>query len=471
MKLHTLENGAQVIFEERKNTDNVFISVTVNVGSNHETEKENGIAHFLEHMCFAGTERFPKREDLIISICEIDAHPGPGAFTNKTNTWYNFFGEKSKFKDMTTFLADIFLNPIFKKEEVENEKYTVIKEMQKHKNKPHSIFYDELDKNEFKDTPAERPIIGTEKTVNEITSEGLSSFHKKHYNAKNTIITIVGNVNEEEALSTVGGLFNKMPIGDKSKQIIFTKEQIGTDKKHTSILREQDNQMQLLINFPFPTLNAEDHWIAEILSKIISMDFSSRLFSSNPGIGVSRLVIGAEIDSNRVEEATQFIKKKLDLIKANGVTEYEIEIAKNKIISEFVGDESNKKIAQLYIKDIIDGRAIQTYEDKIKEIKKVTPEKVAMIANKLLKNDNVSVVYMGNKIIPEHVSQCLRETSSKKDNKDTIFTFPKVELSLKEKMLEKMLEKMRKDSRNNKYFFENVGGLCSENKTDSRNGS
>ncbi len=425
MKLHTLKNGIRVIFEERKNTETVFISVAVDVGSNHETEKENGIAHFLEHMFFNGTKRFPSVNDLQIAIGKTGARVN--ATTNAISTRYYSFGEKNGFRDVTALVADMFLNSIFKEEDVEKEKNIIIQEIQRHKDIVYRIGIDELNKNIFKGTPAARLIIGTEEIIKKFTVKDFLAFRKKHYKSKNTIITVVGNVSEEIALSTIEELFNEVPEEDKSEQIIFTKEQIGTGKKHSSILREQDNQMQLLISFPFPTLNMENRWTADIFNTILGSGFSSRLFSSIRekagacysigseynknirGIGWSELTIYTGIDSGRAEEVTRLIKKELDLIKANGVTKDEVEIAKATITNSLAISESNQQIAQLYTHSLIGDKAIQTYEDIIKDIEKVTVEKVGMMANRVLKGDNAFVVYVGNKEIPENISQCLRE--------------------------------------------------------------
>ncbi len=425
MKLHTLKNGIRVIFEERENTNSVFISVAVDIGSNHETEKENGIAHFLEHMFFKGTKRFPKSEDLSTAIDKTGAYVNAG--TGRTDTEYYFFGEKNGFRDMTTLVADMFLNSILKEEEIEKEKGVIIQEIQMYKDTAYCIADDELHQNVLKGTSAARSVIGTEEIIKKFASKDFLAFRKKHYKSKNTIITVVGNVSEEIALSTIEELFNEVPEEDKSEQIIFTKEQIGIDKKHSSILREQDNQMQLLISFPFPTLNIEDSWTAAIFNVILGEGFSSRLFSSirekagacysiksvyyenNFGIGVSGLNISTGIDSGRAEEVTRLIKKELDLIKANGVTKDEVEIAKAIIINSLARRESNSQIARRYTRELVENGAIQSYEDIIKDIKKVTVEKVGIMANRLLKGDNAFVVYVGNKEIPENISQCLRE--------------------------------------------------------------
>ncbi len=426
MKLHTLKNGIRVIFEERKNTETVFISVAVDVGSNHETEKENGMAHFLEHMFFKGTKRFPKPEDLSTAIDKTGAYINAG--TGRIDTEYYFFGEKSKFKDMTTLVADMFLNSMLKEEEIEREKGVIIQEIQMHKDYTSSIVDDELNKNMFKGTPVARTILGTEEIIKKFTSKDFLAFRKKHYKSKNTIITVVGNVGEEIALSTIEELFNEVPEEDKSEQIIFTKEQIGTGKKHSSILRKQDNQMKFSISFPFPTLNVENRWTADIFNTILGSGFSSRLFSSirekagacysirsgyyenGSGIGVSELNIETGIDSGRVEEVTQLIKKELDLIKANGVTKDEVEIAKAKHITSLAKrSELNECIASMYTRSLIKDGVIETYENNIKNIKKVTVEEVGIMANRLLKGDNAFVVYVGNKEIPENISQCLRE--------------------------------------------------------------
>ncbi|PSO45599.1 MAG: hypothetical protein BRC25_01705 [Parcubacteria group bacterium SW_6_46_9] len=115
----TLENGLQSVIIPQKDTPTATVMVMVNAGSRHESKKQNGISHFLEHMFFKGTENRPSSHAVSQSLDRLGAESN--AFTNHEYTAYYGKVQKSKTDKITEILADIYQNSLFPEKEIEKE--------------------------------------------------------------------------------------------------------------------------------------------------------------------------------------------------------------------------------------------------------------------------------------------------------------------------------------------------------------
>src|SRR5574344_1741351 len=136
-----LDNGQKVIIKEVKENPIVIIDTWIKTGSINETDENNGVAHFLEHMFFKGTQKYP--------LGEFDKQlESKGALTNaatsKDFTHY-YIKIPSKFFDLALDLhADMLLNPLVPRKEMEKERKVVMEEIAKDQNNPNEKVYDNL---------------------------------------------------------------------------------------------------------------------------------------------------------------------------------------------------------------------------------------------------------------------------------------------------------------------------------------
>src|SRR3989344_5163794 len=92
-KKTTLPNGLRIITVPTKGNPSVMVMVSVETGSNYETKAENGLSHFLEHMCFKGTVKRPETSDIVKELDNLGAKNN--AFTSKKGTSSNAKAAKS----------------------------------------------------------------------------------------------------------------------------------------------------------------------------------------------------------------------------------------------------------------------------------------------------------------------------------------------------------------------------------------
>ena len=152
----TLPSGIKVLTEEIPNIESVSVGVWIGVGSRNENKKESGIAHFLEHMAFKGTE---KRSALQIAESIENVGGFINAYTSKEITCYYAKILKDDLPLAVDILSDIISNSVYKKEEIEREKGVIIQEIGQIRDTPDEFIFELLQKEAFSDTELGRSIL------------------------------------------------------------------------------------------------------------------------------------------------------------------------------------------------------------------------------------------------------------------------------------------------------------------------
>ena len=166
------------------------VLVLVEAGVDYEDKKNNGISHFLEHMCFKGTKRRPKAIDISLELDKLGAQYN--AFTGHELTGY-YAKAYSKYQGkILDIISDMYLNPIFDANEIKKEKGVIIEEINMLKDLPMQQVHEVLTKLLYGEQPAGRQISGPKKNVKKFIRKDFIDYRKNRYTAKNTIIVIGG---------------------------------------------------------------------------------------------------------------------------------------------------------------------------------------------------------------------------------------------------------------------------------------
>ena len=162
VKLHTLSNGFRIVTEHMPGLQSASIGIWVTAGGRHETPKQNGIAHFLEHMAFKGTER---RNALQIAEAIEDVGGYINAYTSREVTAYYARVLKNDVPLALDVIGDILLNPVFDQREIEVERGVILQEIGQALDTPDDVIFDWLQERAYPDQPMGRTILGPEERV------------------------------------------------------------------------------------------------------------------------------------------------------------------------------------------------------------------------------------------------------------------------------------------------------------------
>jgi len=269
INIDKLKNGIRVVTEEIPSIESVSVGIWINAGSRNEKKIENGIAHFLEHMAFKGTE---KRSALQIAE-EIESVGGfINAYTSREITCYYAKVLKNHLPLAVDILSDIISNSTFHEQEIEIEKGVIIQEIGQMKDTPDDIIFELLQKEAFADSELGRSILGSVENINSFQRKNFIDFIDNNYFAEKIVLCAAGNLKHKDlcklALSLQDIRELKKP---KSKNKVLFK---GGEKR---VIKDLE-QAHFAVGFEAPNLKSPKLFAGKVFSVIMGGGMSSRLF-------------------------------------------------------------------------------------------------------------------------------------------------------------------------------------------------
>lgn len=344
LKVKELKNGVKVVVKERDDLSSVTVAVWVRAGAGYERDEERGIAHFLEHIVFNGSENFPEgKADRVVESVGGELN----AATSYDYTYYYVNLPAEHWKTGVEVLADLTLKPLIDEKHIRKEKPIVLEEIARSKDNPHEVFTEEFLKRLYRRAPYRFPILGYEETVSSFTAKRVRSFYERFYTPKRINVVVEGNVKREEVLDRVGELFGELTREEDSfnPPVEETRESGGRFKIHHPAVELP----YTLLGWKLPPAGREDVYY-DILDSLLSQGRSSLLFRELREKGIvfsassnyQNLKFGANFTVGAVtenpEEAVERIRELCSGVKQ--INREEFERAKRKLYrAELFGRE------------------------------------------------------------------------------------------------------------------------------------
>ena len=269
ISLTTLDNGFRVVTENMPGLKSASVGIWINTGGRNETLKQNGIAHFLEHMAFKGTH---KRSALDIAQAIEDGGGYINAYTSREMTAYYARVLENDVPLAIDVISDILLNPIFDKQELETERGVILQEIGQAMDTPDDIIFDWLQEAAYPNQSLGRTILGSSERVSNFSQEDLLKFVLEHYGPEQMVLSAAGAVNHNQIVSQIKTLF------DKKAPILKTKT--PSSIYHGGEIQVEKDLEQAHFALAFETAGYLDESIytSQIYSIALGGGMSSRLF-------------------------------------------------------------------------------------------------------------------------------------------------------------------------------------------------
>ncbi len=365
-----LKNGLTILHEKR-DVPVTSVMLAVKYGSGYEKEEEKGTAHFIEHLCFKGTERRSAKE-IASSIEKVGGVLN--AFTGEEETAY-FVKIPSDYLELAMdVLFDVFFNPVFPENEIEKERNVIREEIRMYRDNP--CLYSLLRIKQLLYGGAFGMFgAGSEENIMKIKREDLARHHKNIYVSENAILCVVGNNKFEDVVRFA----EKFCIEGRSEKRRFPKLQLVN--KEAKEVRKDLQQAHFVLGFHFPY---EDVYSIEVFNAIYGRGMSSRLFEEvreklglvyaiktelDIGRHFGYLVVYAGTNKLNVGEVKKICLS--EFRKMGQLSERELEEGKKQVIGNYnIEKEDSSTVALNLVFEEIRGNAEDYYnfEKRINEV-------------------------------------------------------------------------------------------------------
>ncbi|ACJ00992.1 M16 family metallopeptidase [Rhodospirillum centenum] len=269
VRVTTLPNGLRVATDPMPGVQTASVGVWIGVGSRHEPEAANGVAHLVEHMLFKGTDR---RDAFRISAEIEDVGGHLNAYTGREHTTYYAKVLKEDVALALDLLADMIQHSRFDPADLDKERQVVIQEIGQAEDTPDDIIYDHWLATAFRGQALGRPILGTAEVVAALPREALTGYVAANYTAANMVVAAAGNVEHDRVVDLVARLFGGLPAG--TAQSAVRVDWNGGDFREDRDLE----QLHILLGFDGVPLPDPDYYASQVLSTLLGGGMSSRLF-------------------------------------------------------------------------------------------------------------------------------------------------------------------------------------------------
>jgi predicted Zn-dependent peptidase len=401
-----LKNGLRVITVPMKDNPTVTVLVLVETGSKYETKEKNGISHFLEHMCFKGTE---KRLSAHAISAELDGIGSQyNAFTGQEYTGYYAKSDATHFKKIFDVVSDIYLNSTFPELEMHKEKGVIVEEINMYEDMPHRHVHDLFASLLYGDQPAGWNIAGSRENVRAMTREDFVEYKKAHYVPKATTVIVAGKVKEKEVAKEIERVFGSLKSTPKSDKLPVK----DTQSKPAALVEyKKTDQTHFVLGVrSFDAYDKRNATLA-VLATILGGGMSSRLFIKlREELGVAYYVrasndastdhgtfqIAAGVSNERVQEVVGEILKECARFRTELVPKEELAKAKEYLAGNMKLElESSDAWANFYGGQEVQRKKIERPEDVEKRIRKVTAKDIQTVAREIFVTKNLNLALIG----------------------------------------------------------------------------
>lgn len=399
-----ISNGLRVLIKEVHFAPIATLNVTYHVGSRNEALGHTGATHFLEHLLFKGTKKYPGK--MLTHILE-----GAGAKVNAT-TW---FDRTNYYETMPSEIlpkaidieADRMRNAAFTEYDKKMEMKVVRNEFERGENDPLEILDKDIWATAYRVHPYQYSTIGLREDVENVSAEKLREFYNRFYWPNNATVTVVGDIRKKEILEMIKNQFGKLP---KSKEVVpemKIKEPKQEGERKTIIKRKGETNIIGIAHKIPEGLHEGTHAIA-VLSEIMAGGKSSRLHKAlvDKGLASEVSIFNYPFHDESLfityayltpktshQDAEKTILEEYEKIKKAGVSEKELTKAKERLKTDRAFMEDGPYATSSVINEGLAMGDWAFYLNFNKKIESVSKEDVRIAAEGYLRDDKSTTGY------------------------------------------------------------------------------
>jgi predicted Zn-dependent peptidase len=403
----TLPNGIRVVTGPMTVVRSASLILYFDVGARYEQPEIGGVAHFLEHMLFKGTERRPDPMTISEEIEGVGGVLNAATGHESTNYWVKI--PSTHLASAYDVLADILRNSVIDSDEFLKERSVIFEEIRSIFDSPEELVHEVIDEVVWGAQSIGRSIAGTEETVGNVTRDGMADFWRRNYRPERLVVASAGDVRHEDVVALTERYFGDLNgAGAPDTAALATSDQT---EARVRLVERDTEQAHICLAMPALPYSTERRYVQSTIEAILSSGMSSRLFQEirekrglvysvygyfRPYEDVGQGVIYAGTDLERIEETIGAIVEELRKLRDEPVPAEELrrtkDLRKGRLL---MGLEDSRSVASWIGSQELTYGEIRTPEEVMEKIEAVTVEDVQQLAQELFQQDKLSLAVVG----------------------------------------------------------------------------
>ncbi|MBR4391514.1 MAG: insulinase family protein [Bacteroidales bacterium] len=394
----TLPNGIRLLHRQKKG-EIAHLVLAVGTGSRDELEEQNGMAHFIEHTVFKGTQ---SRKPYHILSCLDNVGGDLNAFTTKEETCLQASFLNAYYKRAMDLLADIAFHATFPENELEKEKEVVLDEINSYLDLPSEEIYDVFEDLMFKSHPLGRNILGTADRVKGFTRGDIQAFREMNYSTDSMVLATVGDISFKD--------FEKMAMrffGIQPAHLVPSRRQPFSAYEPRKVEMERNNHLShCMIGGLAPEFSHPEKRTMVLLNNILGGPaMNSRLslnirekygfaytiesqYNAYSDTGLVSVYMGVDPDS--LDKAVGLVYKELEKLCRQKMGTMQLHHAKQQLVGQLaLGRESGMSELLAITRSLLMNEPVETVPDIIRTIEMITAENLMETANRVFDRERL----------------------------------------------------------------------------------
>jgi predicted Zn-dependent peptidase len=400
---YRLPNGLRIIHQPLPSTSQVtYAGIAINAGTRDEQDNESGMAHFVEHLLFKGTEH--RRAWHILNRME-SVGGDLNAYTNKEETVVYATFLNQHLNRAIELMTDIVFHSTFPQAEIEKEAEVVIDEIQSYRDTPSELIFDDFEELLFPQHPLGRNILGEEEELKRIRTADMHRFTARYYHPANMVLFVRGNVAFRQIVRLATRYTADVPAGD----LLPVRTAPASFQAQRRTVNKETHQAHVLIGTTtYPAIDERRTALYLLNNLLGGPGMNSRLnvalrerrglvytvesnITSYTDSGTFGIYFGCDPEDK--EKCIRLVGKELQLLRDNLLSTSALTAAKKQLIGQLgVATDNNENLALSMGKSYLHYDKWETAPELYRRIDELTAQQLRDVANELLGKERLSVL-------------------------------------------------------------------------------
>ena len=400
-----LDNGLPVLTSSMPHTRSVSMAIFIGAGSRYESDEIAGTSHFLEHLLFKGTKRWPTAKEISEAVEGVGGIMNASTDREMTVFWCKV--ARPHFQRSLSVLVDMMLNPLLDPTELEKEREVVLEELRMINDYPTNRVDLLIDETLWPDQPMGRDVGGSQESVSNITREQIVDYVKHQYTPGNASVAVAGDISHEEVVDL---LSEALKDWTPEEPISWYPVQDGQETPRIRVEQRKTDQAHLCIGLPGLPLAHPDRYVLGLMNVILGEGMSSRLFlelrekqslaydvhsSINLFRDCGSLIVYCGVEPQKSQRAVSAIMEQLSGLQ-HDIPQSELEkareLSKGRMLLRM---EDSRSVAMwMGAQETLTGR-VRTVDEVVERLDDVSTEDIERVAADIIREDKLNLAVVG----------------------------------------------------------------------------